>query len=261
MSALDARSLLSPGAGDPGGGVRVYCFAHAGGDPRSFLAWQPLIGDAATLVAVGRPGRGRLSELPAPAGVAEFAEAAARAIARDGAGPAVLFGHSLGALTAFETARALAPTGRVRALVASGCNAPPLLPTPRVRAAARLEGRAFAEAVGFFGGLPPEILDNDDLLALLLPAVQADFRMVAGYAYRPAPPLECALTLVNGRDDAHVGAEGLAPWRAQCAGPTEEHWCEGGHFYFDGAPDALAALLRAAADRAAAGDARHVEMI
>jgi surfactin synthase thioesterase subunit len=238
--------------------ARIFCFPHAGGSSRAFLTWQPDLAADAQLLAVCRPGREHRTEEPAPSFV-EYADGAAAAV-RDAAEadgrPIYLFGHSLGALAAFEVARRLADLPQLRHLVASGCSAPSLLPSRRVREAAALHGREFAEAVAFFGGLPPEAVADEDVRELLLHGLIADFRMAVGYRYRPAEPLAVPVSLINGRQDPHVGPEQLEPWHAESHEEPSSHWAEGGHFYFDPDPAAATGLLREVvrADR-------HVELI
>ncbi|MDT3395180.1 alpha/beta fold hydrolase [Streptomyces sp. B1866] len=222
--------------------VRVYCFPHAGGNPRSFLSWQQDIGAGAQIVAVCPPSRAHRFREPAVASVAELADRAAEAIA-GAEGPFLLFGHSFGALVAFEAARRLRGVPGLRRLVASGCSAPSLLPTRRVVETARLEGKAFTEAVGFFGGLPPEVVADEALADLLLPNLRADFRLVAGYEYVANAPLTVPVTLVNGVDDPHVKEAGLEPWTRDCAGGLDQCWFEGGHFYFEDDPGTVTGLL------------------
>jgi medium-chain acyl-[acyl-carrier-protein] hydrolase len=121
---------------------------------------------------------------------------------------------------------------------------------------AGLEGEEFARAIAFFGGLPPEVLADADLRELLLPAVIGDFRMAVGYRYLDRGPLPVPITLVNGREDPHVGPEQLAPWDAEAAAAPERHWAEGGHFYFEQRPEAVTGLLRAIVQAD-----QHIEMI
>jgi surfactin synthase thioesterase subunit len=231
------------GAEPPPGAARVFCFPHAGGSPRLFLAWQAGLGADAQVLAVCRPGREHRAHEPAPT-IEEYIEGAADAIRALGDDrPVYLFGHSLGALVAFEVTRRLADLPSLRHLVASGCSAPSLLPSRRVRDIAKLEGREFAEAIGFFGGLPPEVIADEELQEVLLPGLIADFHMAVGYRYRPADPLPVGLSLINGRDDPHVGEPQLQPWRDEVRNAPEYHWADGGHFYFEKRPDAAIDLL------------------
>ncbi|RST05525.1 thioesterase [Streptomyces sp. WAC07149] len=262
----------------PGPAARVLCFPHAGGNPRTFLGWQPALRDDAQVLAVCPPGRGHRFREPAPGSLAELADGSAAAIALAATTdhrPFLLFGHSFGAALAFEVARRLDGIRGFAGLVVSGCSAPSLLPTPRVVEAARLEGPAFTEAVGFFGGLPPEVLDDEAVQELLLPHLKADFRMVAGYRYRPGAPLAVPVTLLNGTDDPHVSAAALDAWSRECTAPPDRHWTDGGHFYFEDRPDAVTSVLRPLARAAAAAaasaasvaaaatrpDAEYVELI
>lgn len=238
--------------------ARIFCFAHAGGNPRTFLGWQPSLEGDAEIVAVCPPGRAHRASEPQPS-LTDYVQGAAAAIAEataEDARPSYLFGHSLGALVAFEVARLLNAQTTVGHLVISALAAPSLLPSARVRELAGLHGKAFAEALVFFGGMPPEVLAEEELHELLLPAVMADFRMAAEYRYQPGEPLAIAATLVTGTQDPHVGAEELRGWRAEFQNPTAERWVEGGHFYFEPKPTAITSLLGelARADQ-------HVEMI
>jgi surfactin synthase thioesterase subunit len=167
-----------------------------------------------------------------------------------------LFGHSLGGLVAFEVCRRL--TGRVAArhLIVSGCSAPSLLPSERVTRIATLSGAEFAEEIGFFGGLAPEVIADPELRDLLLPGLIADFRMAVGYRYRAGAPLAVPATLVVGRNDPHVKAEQIGPWDREFTWVPERVWLDGGHFYFEPDPGAVTGLLRSLvlADQ-------HVELI
>ncbi|MCU4749726.1 MULTISPECIES: thioesterase II family protein [unclassified Streptomyces] len=232
---------------------RVYVFAHAGGDPRSFLAWQSALGEEARIAAVCPPGRGHRAAEPHPT-LEEFADGAATAIRaaerRTGGAagrPVQLFGHSLGGLVAFETARRLRDLPTLRHLCVSGISAPARAPSPRVRELAALEGREFAERLNFFEGLPSEVMAHDELMDLLLPAVIADFRMAAGYRYRPAAPLEVPVSVIAGRQDAYLHPDRIREWKDECRTPPAVHWVDGGHFYFrDTSPRAATDLLLAA---------------
>lgn len=225
--------------------ARIYCFPHAGGSPRAFLDWQD--GIEAEIVAICRPGREHRAAEPAPT-IEEYIEGAATAIAeaaRIDPRPSYLVGHSLGALIAFEVCKRLAGTDAApQHLLASGCSAPCLLPSERVRSIAKLSGREFAEAIGFFGGLSAEVIADDEMRELLLPGIIADFQMAVGYRYAQQPePLDLRATVVVGRDDPHVALAQVEPWDREFATPADRYWVEGGHFYFDTDPSRITGVL------------------
>jgi surfactin synthase thioesterase subunit len=255
VSAADAPSW-SP---------RIFCFPHAGGSPRAFTEWQPDLGGDAEIVAICRPGKEHRAAEPAPT-ITELVEGAAEAIAavtRADGRPYALFGHSLGALIAFEVchrlvgaADALSVSGPPRHLIASGISAPSLLPSQRVRDIARLTGQEFAEAVGFFGGLPADVIADEDLRDLLLPSVIADFKMAVGYRYQVRPALRLAATIVVGTEDPHVRAAEVQPWKDEFSWPPEVRWVPGGHFYFEPEAAAITGILRSLVQAD-----QHVELI
>jgi len=234
--------------------ARVFCFAHAGGNPRQFLNWQPVMGAEAQIVAVYPPGRGRRADEPAPASFSDLADGAAEAIRSLGDIPVYLYGHSLGALVAFEVARRLPG---VRDLIVSGLAAPSLMPTRRAVEIAQLDGRDFMEAVASYGGLPGEIAAMEDAHHLLLPGLRADFKLIQSYLYVPGPPLHAGLTIINGREDPNVTAATLAPWALEFSSPPQYHWVDGGHFFFESRPGPVVEVMR----RLVRSDLQYAELI
>lgn len=241
--------------------ARVVCFPHGGGDPRAYADWQTLLGDTADVLAVCIPGRGRRGDEPPPESITELAGWAAGAVAAMADRPTYLFGHSLGAVVAFEVARRLRSTPMVRHLVASGCAAPALLPSDYLRWAAGLDNHAFAKAMVRYEGMSPEIVDDPDVQDLLLADLRADCRLIAGYRYQPAAPLQLPLSLVNGRDDWRVSPDLLQPWNGEVTTVPTYHWRDGGHFYFADRPGAVVDVLLSVVAEEVAPSEDHVEVI
>jgi surfactin synthase thioesterase subunit len=225
--------------------ARVYCFPPAGGDPTAFLAWQPALGPDAEIVGVCAPGRAHRADERAAASIDELADGAAAAIGGQADRAVYLFGHSLGALVAFEVARRLSDNSAARHLIASGCEAPRLNPSEYIVWSDGNHGRVFAREAARFMGLSEAFLAADDeVQELLLADLRADVSLLAAYRYRPAPRLGMGITLVCGRDDPHVGPSGLTAWQEECAIPCQYHWQDGDHFYLDRRPEAVTDVIR-----------------
>src|SRR5262245_9466652 len=103
----------------------VYCLPCAGAAASIYRAWRESAPPRLEIVPVELPGRGRRFREAAFTEVAPLLAELAPQIERDaGERPTAVFGHSMGAVIAFELARALGP--RVRRLFVSGSSAPHL---------------------------------------------------------------------------------------------------------------------------------------
>jgi surfactin synthase thioesterase subunit len=168
----------------------------------------------------------------------------AAAIAELDALPVAVFGHSMGAWLGLEVVRRLEAMGinPVR-FFASGRQAPGLGCTQPMLS--HLSDAAFVEEVQTrYGGIPREILVEEELLALLLPALRADIGLLEHYVHRPAGPVSTPIHGLVGDSDSVVSVEEMAPWAEEAAGGFEVTTLPGGHFYFQ--PDArpLLGVLR-----------------
>ncbi|MFJ6573342.1 thioesterase II family protein [Streptomyces sp. NPDC091292] len=230
--------------------LRMYCFPHSGGSPGEYLRWSDAL-PGVEVWGVQFPGRGsRLDEPPVP----DMERLVTELVSEAGfEGPCVFFGHSLGALVAYETALALRERGLpgpVR-LYLSAYRAPHLHePGPDL---SRLHGPGLIAAIeSRHGPLPDEVKSDPDLRELLLPALKADLTVVA--TYRPAPymrPLDCPLTVLGGHDDEESG-ERLTAWRRYTTGHCDVRSFPGDHFYFRENTDDFLRFLGADLDECAA---------
>ncbi|MFO7567916.1 MAG: thioesterase domain-containing protein [Enhygromyxa sp.] len=216
----------------PDAPIKLLCLHHAGGSPAAFRAWVGELPASVELLPVRLAGReARLRERPATR-VAEIVEPLARAIEPLLAGHDVaIFGHSLGALLGFELARELrrqqlpAP----RALIVSGRNAPG---TGRTLELHKLGDRELvAEVQRIYGGIPQQILDEPELLALTLPLLRADLTVNETYELGEEAPLDCPLWAFGGDDDPHVSRAGLEGWGPHTSASFACEQAPGDHFY------------------------------
>ncbi len=227
----------------PDPSVRLFCLPHGGGSAILYHQWPAHLPPQVEVQAVQLPGRGlRLREPPYDRS-APLVQALAQALkpALDGA-PFAFFGHSLGALLAYELTHVLREEGlQPQALFASASHAPQLLPPGEILH--RLSRPALIEALKRLEGTPPELLDNADILDIVLPTLRADMAVLETYVYEAREPLSCTLIACAARRDTRVAPWQVEAWRQQAAGPFEYHLFEGGHFYLNDVLPQLGQLI------------------
>ena len=179
-----------------------------------------LLPEAIQLRAVLLPGREARFREPAHARMTSLVGALADALAPDLAERYALFGHSMGALVAFELARELRRRGQPlpEALIVSGRRAPDLVLDERPLHL--LPDEAFiAEIQARYGGIPQLILDEPELMALFLPTLKADFAVFETHRFVSEPPLACALAFYGGDTDPQSAPAASAGWSGLVSGP------------------------------------------
>lgn len=225
-----ASPWLQPRPRSQATAVRLFCFPYSGAGASAFAAWTGAFPARVEVCPVQLPGREtRLSE-PAFRRMSQLVPALARGIAPFLDRPFAFFGHSLGALIAFELARFLGrePGLTPVRLFASGHRAPHLAGGGEVH---RASDAALGQKLREINGTPAEVLENPELRALLFPIFRADFEISETYAYEPQEPLSCPLCALGGLSDPHVDAEGLSEWRRHTAAEFEVQRFAGDHFF------------------------------
>jgi medium-chain acyl-[acyl-carrier-protein] hydrolase len=223
--------------------LRLFCLPYAGAGASAFRAWPGDLPEDVEVYALEPPGRERRVAEPPLAAlaplVASFADAVSPLLDLQYA----LFGHSMGALTAFELTRELRRRGLPEPthLVVSGFRAPHL--PHRAPELYRLPEDALVAELRRLDGTPAEVLAHEELLALVLPALRADLTACETYVYTDAPPLTCSLSAWGGRLDADLAEDELSAWSCHTSGSFDVHLLDGGHSYPITARTAVTAKL------------------
>jgi len=232
---------------NPAGPIRLFLFPFAGGNASTFLPWQDLLGPRLELRVAQLPGRGARLFDPPIRQLDELVAQLTRAVASLSDRPFVFFGHSLGALLAFEVTRQLRRAGRPgpMSLWVSGAEG------PRTRMARRrlhaLADAELIEALREYNGTPPEMLDNQEMMELLLPGLRADFALHECYSYRAEPPLDLPIHVLLGDADPYVEADRAAGWSWETSQPLRRHCYPGDHFFLYPHQRSITVLLAEAA--------------
>lgn len=205
----------------------LFCFPHAGGSPTRYRDWTSAL---ATEIEV-RP----ISYATLNLAGSSVAQAAAGLVDRILATPGrfALFGHSLGALMAFEVARALASrTSRQPSLLAVSGHVAPHLPSPGP-VLHELSGPRFWSEVRQLGGTPEALLDDPQIREVAEPRLRAEFRTAETYRYVRGLPLNCPLLAFAGSDDTRAPVPGVRDWRLHSRAEFTLSVLPGGHFFLD----------------------------
>jgi surfactin synthase thioesterase subunit len=224
--------------------TRLVCFPHAGGSAVAFRSWQRRIAPSVEVHAVQYPGRGdRLDDaiIDDAATLVREVSAELRSLSDR---PLALFGHSMGALIAYEVARGLDSLGAAPVhLFVSGCRPPDH--HDRGPGLSELDDEELAEVLAAMGGTDVEVLADPELREMVLPYVRADFRLVETYTYKPDPPLSAPVTSLVGAADPLVSATQAAGWAGLTSGPFTQRVLPGDHFYLVPERDEVIAEIQA----------------
>lgn len=210
--------------------ARLFLFPYAGGAPSSFNKWASEFPNHIEVSAVHYPGRGsRYNEPP----IKEFSvlvDEIKNAIQPELDKPFFFFGHSLGAVLAFELARRINLQPQI--LFVSACGAPHV-PNPN-RPIHNLPDSEFVKSLQDLNGLPAEVSNNTELMELLLPTLRADFEAIENYKYvSHEHRLDCPIIAFGGADDSHVDRARLDAWAHHTNSSFKSKIFPGDHFFIN----------------------------
>jgi len=215
----------------------LVCLPFAGSGASFFRSWGPPAGGRVEVVALQLPGRERrIDDEPY-----RSVSAAVDGLAPEAIGLAVpdhslvLFGHSLGAVLAYELAHHLTNGGQQPdRLVVSGSPGPW---TPRERRATGLPDDEFVLRVQEFAGYTHEALANQEMRELILPTLRADVEMHENYRPDNRAALAVPITAIRGRDDHLVSTEQAGQWATATDRDFMLVEVPGGHMYLADGPE------------------------
>ncbi|ORT47811.1 alpha/beta fold hydrolase [Frankia sp. KB5] len=223
--------------------IRLFCFPYAGGVASGYREWWQRSNSDIQVAPVQLPGRENRIAEPAVPDLYQLVSLAAQALRDHVDRPYALFGHSMGAMIAYELSRYLAKMGSrppVRLLV-SGMSAPDLLSgtsSPRRRSREEI----IAE-LRRLHGTPSDMLENEQILDFLLPRLQADWQVTESFRYRPGPRLAVPISVFGGTADPDVPITDLLAWNAHTKSDTRIRLLPGDHFFVDRHSSTVADLV------------------
>ncbi|MFB8206143.1 thioesterase II family protein [Kitasatospora purpeofusca] len=221
----------------------LACLPFAGSGAGFFREWEKLGIPDVTLLPVQLPGREERFLDDPFAGIADaVAELTPRILADAGdRADLALFGHSLGAVLAYEIARELERIGHpgLRHLFVSGSPGPH---DGRTERATGLADEEFIAGVQRFAGYRHAAFDDPELVEVLLPILRADVELHENYRPTGTALLSVPVTALRGERDELVSRAQAEQWAARTSGPFSYRELPGGHMYLVDDPERLLRL-------------------
>lgn len=216
----------------------IVVFPHAGAAAASYQKLAGAFAAGSDTFIVQYPRRADRLNDPAPSTIRDLARELFEAGPWRRVAPLHLFGHSMGAVVAFEFARIAEQRGTaVRNLWVSAGPVPsavadqPDLPTG---------GMALLADLADQGGTDPRLLADDEFAELLTNAVRCDYRALNRYDCGDGVRIRADIYAVGARDDRRVDPRTLHRWSRHTDGSFTSLFFDGGHFYLNDHIDTLA---------------------
>lgn len=229
---------------NPQARLNLVCFPYAGGGPQLFNSWQQSFPEFQVCM-VHYPGRGSRMDEPAFTDCSTLVDAFVPHLLPFVNKPFAFFGHSMGAIIAFEVARRLQQRGLKPArLFVSGRRAPQIPDEDEITY--DLPDAEFTEELRRLNGTPKQVLEHPELMQLMLHIIRADFTLTETYKYQPGPPLNCPFSVFGGLQDVDITSHHLEAWCELTTSGCSLRMFEGDHFFIQ---TATAAVLKTIAEQ------------
>ena len=218
--------------------AHLVCFPHAGGSAASFRDWGSVVHDMQVWVAK-YPGRADRIHEPCATSILSLARSIAQVIPAAIAGPVALFGHSMGAVVAFEAARAMEPAGTTPlALFVSGSMDGQVAPPDSAGGSSGSDQTEVSDdelvaQLKAMGSIDDSLIDSVEFRELVLPYVRSDGQIFREYRLIETPTLRCPIVAIVGDIDTDAN---VFPWSDLTRTSFRQHIVPGGHFYLQHDP-------------------------
>jgi surfactin synthase thioesterase subunit len=220
--------------------TRLVCFPHAGGAATYYFPMARALHPSVEVLAVQYPGRQDRRTEPCVDDIGELADAIARELHAWADRPLALFGHSMGSTVAYEVARRLERSGITPVgLFASAGRGPSALLGDTVHLR---DDDGLVAALRALSGTEQSVLDDEELLSVVLPAVRGDYKAVETYRHTGEQRLTCPVRVLVGETDEMTTPDQAAAWHSHTTAHCEVTVFPGGHFYLN---DQLDTVMRA----------------
>jgi surfactin synthase thioesterase subunit len=216
----------------------LYVFPHAGGSAQFYAPFAKTFSTDVKCIAVQYPSRRGNHDLASFTSINELADQIWKSLSRSAPVHSELafFGHSMGALVAFEVARRFERTGGpIAALFVSACAAPGRLGYEDIPDS----DSGLLDAVQTMTGANPEFLEDQEFAERILPTLRG-LKAISDYECEPDATVSCPISGFLADEDDVATYEKVAGWAERTTAEFSARVFTGHHFYLN---DHLPALV------------------
>jgi surfactin synthase thioesterase subunit len=212
--------------------VNLFCLPFAGGNKYSY---RELIDKAPVflnLITLEYPGRGTRMKEALPADIGELADDLFNQVKETASkGNYAIYGHSLGGLMTYLLTRKLLENGfpMPSNLFITGTTGPSAISRTEKKRHL-LNPEDFVTEIRNLGGMPDEILNNDELLYFFEPILRSDFKISENYQYEENKPLDIPITVITGTEE-DMEIEDIQLWQKETTQIVDFKRMPGKHFF------------------------------
>lgn len=210
---------------------KLYIFPHAGGSPQYYVPFAKAFSTDIKRIAVQYPGRSGTHDLASFTSISELADRVCQMVTpgERSDDEVAFFGHSMGALVAFEVARRFEVAGNpIAALFVSASAAPGRIGYEYIPES----DRGLLDAVSEMTGVNPEFLENEEFAAKILPTLRG-LKAISNYDCPPDATVSCPIFAFFGAEDEVATEEKVAPWSERTTAEfTARVFTDPGHHFY-----------------------------
>lgn len=226
--------------------IKLFCFPYAGGSAMIYHPWKNKLGDGIELRPIELAGRGRRINDASYQDLQKVVEDMLAQI-RDEIQESsyMLFGHSLGAIIAYELAKKVREEGlpRPQHLFFSGKGAMHI-ERPEEKKYHLMDNEKFKKEILELGGTPLEFFEYPELMELFLPLLKSDFKIAETYSLNGGiQPFDQDITVLLGEADDLNDAQ-CTEWQQHTTKTCHFHYFPGGHFFINDEQEKIVEIIR-----------------
>jgi len=213
--------------------INLFAFPYAGGNKYSYNNFIAHLPPNINMVTLEPPGRGARIREPLMTDIREMAHELFEKNRQRFQEPYIFFGHSMGSWLAYLVTHHIKNENAdlPAQLFLTGAGNPASYRHATIKH--RLNRADFFNHLIDLGGLPGEVVEDEDMQGYIEPILRADFKAVETYRHIPSGPLEVPVTVMIGSSEKNVTYEIAQEWKNETTKQFELIVFEGGHFFIN----------------------------